>query len=329
MRLYKFFFGLTLFLLLLMCNRTHLLAAEKKKVLVVMSYHPVMSWQQRIKEGIEQELPTADLKYFHLDTKRNNQNGAAKAREAFQLFQEFKPDGVIATDDNAQELFVVPYLKDKVVTPVIFCGVNDSADKYGYPSKNVTGVLEKKHIREGIHLLQLIDSKIKKLAIIYSDNTSNRMNLAQIKGEQNTYPVQITASVKVSSITEAKKAINDLETKVDAFYVMNLTGIKDASGNSMEGEEAQSQLTAICDIPSFGYSSWQVESGLLCGVVQTGIEQGSMAGKMLKEAWQGKPFNEIKVSQNRNGRRIINVTTAARLKLKLNPRALVGTELVH
>ena len=48
---------------------------------------------------------------------------------------------MIASDDNAQKYLVVPYLKGTQV-PVIFNGVNWDASAYGFPTSNVTGMIE-------------------------------------------------------------------------------------------------------------------------------------------------------------------------------------------
>ena len=168
----KNFFGFlcSFFLLLVMAMpavSARSAISQGKKVMVVMSYHQTYKGEIEIREGLEKALPGARFKYVWLDTKINKKGGPEKAKEAIELYQEFKPDGVIAADDSAQELFVVPYLKDKEPVPVVFCGVNFEAGKYGYPAGNVTGVLEKKHYREGISFAQLIDRNVEKIAVVH------------------------------------------------------------------------------------------------------------------------------------------------------------------
>ena len=85
-----------------------------------------------------------------MDTKVNIKDGPKKAKEAYALFQQIEPDGLITADDNAQRLFVLPYLKGRYTTPVMFCGVNSAAEQYGYPTSNVSGILERGHISESI-----------------------------------------------------------------------------------------------------------------------------------------------------------------------------------
>ena len=123
--------------------------AYRYNVFVVMSYEEDNPWCQEIKKGIDSVLSgSSEITYFYMDTKINREGGELKASEAYALYQKIKPDGVITADDNAQQMFVLPYLKDNVETPVMFSDVNAEADKYGYPASNVSGILERGHIRE-------------------------------------------------------------------------------------------------------------------------------------------------------------------------------------
>ena len=147
----KIFLG-CLFSGLLACSlfyASSALAEERFKVLVVFSYEQDYLWEVEIREEIEKVFsPYADLTFFYMNTKVALENGSEKAVEAFSLYQQLQPDGVIAVDDNAQSLFVVPYLKNRVSTPVIFCGVNADPKAYGYPAENVSGILERYHFEE-------------------------------------------------------------------------------------------------------------------------------------------------------------------------------------
>ncbi|NJL58824.1 MAG: hypothetical protein HC887_03415 [Desulfobacteraceae bacterium] len=178
----------------LTCGLCPAMAEENKKfkVLVVFSYDDAYSWVADIREGIESVLKeTADIRYAYLDTKRNFDQGAEKAKEAYAMYQEFKPDGVIAADDDAQTMFVVPYLKDKVKTPVMFNGVNAEPEKYGYPASNVSGVLERYHISQSIALAQQIVPSVKTVAFISKEGPLAQALSEQVKKESDTYSAKI------------------------------------------------------------------------------------------------------------------------------------------
>ncbi|HOP39944.1 MAG TPA: hypothetical protein PLI53_02765 [Geobacteraceae bacterium] len=179
-------------------------AKKRYNVLVVMSYHESYQWENEIRDGIASVLSRlSELKYVYLDSKKNYPGAAAKASNFFELYKEIRPDGVIAVDDAAQSLFVVPYLKDKVATPVMFCGVNKQAEDYGYPAANVSGVLERIHMRETLAFLkQLVPSVKTFCAVLKADDTSRGI-LKQFQREAETYPVRFTASVTPRDYNEA------------------------------------------------------------------------------------------------------------------------------
>ena len=90
---------------------------------------------QVIAQGVE------TVSYTHLDVykrqKADRASGPKCAEEAYALFQQFQPDGVIAADDDAQAMFVAPFLKDKTDKPVMFNGVNTEPDPVSYTHLDV------------------------------------------------------------------------------------------------------------------------------------------------------------------------------------------------
>ncbi len=298
-----------------------------KKVLVVMSYHEDNEWELQIKEGLEQKLQGAIIEYFWLDSKKNLEKISGKAKEAYALYQKFQPDGVIAADDNAQAFFVLPFLKDKVKTPVVFCGVNNEATKYGYPASNVTGVVEKSHYRESLSYAQIIDSSIKSFGIIYKDTPTARANLKQINQEQAQYTVKLAETVKVATVEEVKKAVAGLSTKVDILLCLDLAGLQNQKGEFVEEVDVLRMIAQLWQKPSVGGSEWELEAGMLCGVVKNGREQGDLAVEMLLQLWEGKAARDIPLTQNKNGRRVINLKAAQSLGIKLPPEAVMGAKV--
>ncbi len=156
-----------------------------------MSYEQENPWCMEIKEGIDSALAdTSEITYFYMNTKINMEDSEQKAKEAYALFQKIKPDGIITADDNAQWMFVLPYLKNKVKTPVMFCGVNAEAEQYGYPASNVSGILERGHIRESIAFVKQLVPSIRTVAFIAKESPSGRALLKQVENELDTYIVK-------------------------------------------------------------------------------------------------------------------------------------------
>ncbi len=304
-------------------------ATTKGKVLVVMSYDVKNDSEIAIAKGLDEVLVGQEVRYFYMDAKNHLEQAAATAKGAYAEYLAFQPDVVITADDTAQEAFVLPYLLNKVKTPVVFCGVNDSADQYGFPNAQVTGIVEKKHYREGIHFARLIDPRIKTIAVVYRENPPNTTNLAQITREEKEYGVTVVDRVAVASSGELLAALDRLQKRADALLVLNLGGIIGEDGKEMEVNKAMALAATIWPKISIAASQNEVEAGILCGVIKVNREQGLVAARMALEIFGGKSPAEIPATENKNGQRVINAATAKRLGVKIKPMVLIGTELVQ
>jgi ABC-type uncharacterized transport system substrate-binding protein len=293
-------------------------------------------WSKEIKEGIDSVLAkTHELTYFYMDTKVNLGGGEKKAQEAYSFYQKLQPDGVITADDNAQSMFVLPYLlENKVKVPIMFCGVNASAVKYGYAKKqdprkpvtNVSGILERGHIRESVAFIKQLIPSIQTIGILAKDSPSGKALLNQIKAESDTYHVKVGVAKLVRTVEDIMKEKERLQ-QGDAIYIDSIKGIRDGE-KSLSYKEVIGIINKTFDIPVIGANKYHVTQGALCAVVKTGYEQGETAAEMLLKAMRGTPVRDIMISQNYEGRRIINVTVMRKMGIKAKPTVLIGTELV-
>jgi len=298
-------------------------------VFVVMSYEQDNPWCQEIKNGIDSALTgSSEITYFYMDTKINREGGEHKAREAYALYQKTKPDGVITVDDNAQQMFVLPYLKNKVKTPVMFSGVNAEAEKYGYPASNVSGILERGHIRESIAFAKQLVPSINTIGFVVSESPSGRALLKQVNDESGTLPAKLTSFNLVKNTDELVSFSEELNNQSDAIYTDSLVGLKDKNGIPQSHKDVLNLLLTSYDKPVIGANQYHVEQGALCSVIKSGQEQGETAAEMLLRAMQGTPVSEIPITRNYKGKRVINVTTMKSLGITPRPIVLLGAELL-
>ena len=304
-------------------------SASEFKVLVVMSYEEDNPWCMEIKEGIESVLgKTSDTTYFYMNTKANFNGGVGKAAEAYELYRQLKPNGVITADDDVQEMFVLPYLKNRTAVPVMFCGVNAEAEQYGYPAKNVSGVLERAHVAESIAFLKQLLPSVKKIGFIVNNVPAGKALRLQVDTEKGKYLAAVASFKLVSTIAELRKTADILSKTTDAVYVDSLEGITDDQQRAMTNKEIFKILRESYRKPIIGANSYHVEQGALCAVVKTGQEQGETAAKQLLLAMRSTKVSDIKVTQNNRGRRLINVDTMEALGITPRPIVLVGATLV-
>ncbi|RLC11251.1 MAG: ABC transporter substrate-binding protein [Deltaproteobacteria bacterium] len=303
--------------------------AAQFKVLAVMSYEEDFTWTMAIKQGIDSALAdTCEVRYFYMDTKKNLEGGPEKATQAHALYQEFQPDGVITADDNAQSMFVVPYLKDKVKTPVMFCGVNAEPEKYGYPASNVSGILERLHLHESVVLAKNIVPSIRNFGFIIKYSPTADAILRQIKRESDDYPAKFVAMKTPKTLKEAVTMTEELREQCDLLFLSAVQGLAGEGGEPVIEKEAVSLLVKTFGKPTISTEEHNVKHGTLCAVSRTGQEQGRTAAKMLLKAMQGTRMAEIPITQNYQGKRIINATVIKTLGIKPKLEFLIGAEVV-
>lgn len=306
-------------------------AASKPQVMVVMSYHEGYVWVEHIKQGIYSVLgDNYSTTYFFLDTKNNFRQGPAKAEQAYALFQKLRPDVVIAADDNAQSMFVVPYLRNRTSTPVVFCGVNEDPEVYGYPSSNVTGILERFHVRETIALLKQLVPSVETIGFILRGGTeTTKALIKQMKAEQYSYPVEVYGFAEPETLEKAEKVVQEYGKECDCVYLEHFEGIRDARGKTWSNNAAVNHLVEILGPkPTICSNSYTVEAGILCAVIESGVEQGAEAAEAAGRIIDGTSVSDIPIQRNIKGKQVINVSALRALNITPNPSILREAELV-
>ncbi len=303
--------------------------ARPYRVFVVMSYEETFPWCKEIKSGIDAVLKeSSQITYFHMDTKTHLEGGPEKAREAYALYRRMKPDGVIAADDNAQSMFVVPYLKDKVSTPVMFCGVNAPAAEYGYPASNVSGILERHHIRESIAFVKLLVPQAKTMSFIMKAGPSAYHILDSLLIGEEHYLMRMTEFRTPTTLKGALQDVKELAEKTDVLYIETLQGVTDAEGNPVPDSVAIPRAVKQFGKATVGANTYAVVLGVLCAVVKSGKEQGKTAAEMLLKAMEGTPVSGLGITFNRHGKRVVNVDALRNLEIKPKSIIVRGSELV-
>ncbi|WP_295444029.1 ABC transporter substrate binding protein [uncultured Thiodictyon sp.] len=305
-------------------------SAAPFKVLVVMSYEADNPWVKEIRAGVESVLgPVSEIVYFHLNTKVDRDGGSRRAQEAYDLYQRLQPQGVIAADDDAQAMFVVPFLRDKVGTPVMFNGVNAAPEQYGFPASNVSGILERAHVRESLAFIKQLLPAVQRACFITNDVPAGLALRTQVEEEQASYPAKVVAFHLVKRAGDIVALGDTLRAACDTLFIDSLEGILDADATPMNNAQVVELLGRIYPGPILGGNRYQVDQGAWAAVVKTGQEQGETSAEMLLRAMRGTPVAEIPVTRNSRGQRVINVTAIEAHEIPLRPTVLRGAALVR
>lgn len=308
--------ALAVFILAVAAVAAPVVAAEPayagKRVLHVDSYHAGNEWNDRITAAVSETLrgTGVELKVVHMDAKRQpseEANQAAALRIKAEI-EQFRPDVVTASDDNAAKYLIAPYYKDADL-PFVFCGLNWDASVYGMPYRNVTGMVEVSPIPQIVRLLRQ-HAKGDRLGYIAEDTMTKRKEL---EFHRKLFGIEYDRVYLADTFAEWQDGFRRAQQEVDMLLVLGVGAIgdwDDAKGRSFA--EAESRIPAGTDF------AWLMNVSLL-GVAKVPEEQGRWAAQAALKILDGVPPSRIPVTHNREGRLYFNPAIAARLGISDYP----------
>ncbi len=298
-----------LMLFLGMLSGTAVAEKSTKKILFVDSYHTAYKWSASITKGIRSVLDGqegTELKIFQMDTKRNKskQFKEKSAIDARELIVSWKPDVVIASDDNASEYLIKPYFKGKDV-PFVFCGVNWDASVYGFPTSNVTGMTE---VSLYVPMLKAIKQFAAgdRIGYLASDTASERKELANIR---RIFGFDLNVRF-VNTFDELKQAYLELQKESDMIIVAECRSVE--GFNHMEMRDFVQNNSSV---PSGTLVDFLSEYSLVT-FSKIGEEQGEYAAQTALRILDGTSPQDIPIVQNKKAKIMLNMKLAKRMKIK-------------
>lgn len=301
----------------LLCTGTSL--AAKKKVLFIDSYHAGYAWSDGEVQGAKSVIGDKyDFKVIHMDTKRNSSAEAQKKAgdEAKAEIDSWKPDVVITADDNAAKLVIIPFYKDSDI-PFVFCGINWDASSYGFPSKNVTGVLEVSVIKPLLDSMQKF-AKGSRVGFIGKDNETDRKEADQLK----KLGVQLTATKFVNTFEEWKTEYVKLQDETDMLIVINNAGI-----SGWDDTEAMKFTRENTKIPT-GSSHDFIAPFVLIDYAKLAEEQGELAAGIAMNILEGKSPKDLPIVSNKKGQLYVNMAIAKKLGIQFPLEMLKAAKVI-
>jgi ABC-type uncharacterized transport system substrate-binding protein len=281
-----------------------------KKILYVASYNFDTEWGREIKTGIESTLKSRDdVQYtaITMDTMGMSFADSEKIKKAAlkakNIIDNWKPDVVITSDDNAAKYLIVPYYKRSEL-PFVFCGINWDASKYGFPSENVTGMVE----------VYLVDQLVKYLRPYAKGNRigSIRGNTTTDRMEAEYFEQQCGAKIKtyfVENITDWKKRFVQLQDEVDMILLGDIDAVK---FNNESPIAVENYMLAHSRIPS-GRWDVQYKNDALITIGIVPREQGEYATAVALQILDGKSPLEIPIVKNKHAQVYLNMKLAKQL----------------
>lgn len=270
------------------------------RCLFISSYHQGYPWADGIEQGVRSVLEgKCELRQVDMDTKRNKneQYKLAKGNEIKDLIHQWKPDVVIAADDNASKYVVMPYFENAKI-PFVFCGINWTVTEYGYPYENATGMVEVAPINELFDTIQYILPKAKSGYYLGADT------LTEQKSYEYFHKVAKKNNIKLhKALSKNQQEWNEsyIQAQRDDFVILGThSGINDWSDEN--ALQVVSQNGKKLSVTTY---DWMTKFAVL-GMTKVAQEQGEWAAKVAIKILEGTSPGDIPIIPNQQWDMYVN-----------------------
>ena len=284
----------------------------KKKVVYVNSYHRGFPPSDQITQGVYETLPVDSfevISYF-MDTKRNPSEAYIKHRvaEILDSILEEDPDVLISSDDNAMKYLVVPNFKEDPL-PIVFCGVNWTADQYDLTGINITGILELLPVLESMQTLRTYYPDMQKLLVLNENTTTSRKTRPLLDTLLGGIGLEVNQEL-VDDFEGWKSVFIEANQIYDVIYLQTRGAIR-----NWDHEEALKIINEHIKIPLVTCEDFMMPYAVF-GLTQVSKEQGIKAAEMAKSILNGKSPSEIPIIKNSMTKVWINPGLAERINFQ-------------
>ncbi|MCE5267152.1 MAG: hypothetical protein LLG00_04635 [Planctomycetaceae bacterium] len=287
-----------------------------RRVLLVHSYHEGYPWVDTVTEGVRSSLRGTgiDLCIFYMDAKRHTDEAwkIDAGRRARRQLEEYRPDVVIAADDDAQQYFAAFYVNTRL--PIVFTGVDADPSRYGYPAANVTGIIERPHFKQSLALAARL-WPIKRIAVLSCHDSTSVLALGFMRQER--LGVEVDEWYMADDFDQWKKVIARLNRSVDAIVIRSYQALKrPGSRDNVNPAEVAAWTSRHVTIPTIAFHDFEIRDGLLVGVVKCGQEYGAKAADYAIRILRGTPAGSLPIVKPQRGIPMISRGAAARLGIR-------------
>lgn len=304
------------------------------RVLLVNSYHFAFPWTRDITTSVASVFKVAlddqgqvaggtnslvELAILYLDTKRNTDADFARmaAEQAKEFIEKWQPQVLIISDDNAAKYLVAPYYNSGR-PPVVFCGINWSADEYGFAPEHVTGMLE----------VQLIDQ-----LILQMRKYARGGRIAYLKGDDSSARKESHFFEQLFGLALDKRFVTtfaqwqqeylQLQQEADMLLLGNVAALAD--WDEIKAKQLIAEHTVI---PTGNWDKWMAPFALITLATRPS-EHGEWAARQALNIINGVSPEDIPVAQNKKSGMYLNMTIARKLGITFPMELVNQAELVH
>ncbi len=272
--------------------------AEKKQVIYINSCHEGFPPSDQITKGVMGNLhpDTFDVHACLMDTKRNTSEAyiSQKVDELRDSIQQIQPDAIIVSDDNAMKYLVAPHLRG-IPTPIIFCGINWTAEQYDIQEHNITGIIEILPIAELVRTIRSYYPEMLKLLVLNENTTTSRKTQPILDTLLWNLGLEVSQEL-VDDFGQWKEAFVQGNSGYDIIYLQTRVAI-----SGWEMEAARKLIKQNIRIPVVTCEEFMMPYAVF-GLTQLSEEQGIQAAKMTKRILEGTATEDIPITRKRRSK---------------------------
>ena len=293
-------------LLMIVCIGGRDTYAESKKILYVNSYHKGYPPSDGMEYGVEATIGRTghDLKIIRMDSKRHSSESYKinKGMQIKRVIEDYNPDVVILTDDNAIKYVFVPHFTNKDL-PFVFSGVNWDLSQYGGPYSNLTGMIEVALIDQIIKHLRPY-ARGNRVGYLSGNNYSERQTA---KYAQDYFGIRFSKQYFVSSFEEWKQVWIQAQEDVDILIFENNAGIA-----GWQDSKAIGFIMANTNIMVGATNDFMARFSLI-GITRDAEEQGVYPAMIALQILEGKKADNFPITRNKKAKICLNMKLAKKM----------------
>jgi len=313
----------TLFCFILFCSMLFSKNVEAGRCLFISSYHQGYQWADGIEEGVKATLLNqCEFKQINMDTKRFRDEAFKKKKgeEVKAFIEQWKPDVVIAADDNASKYVVVPYFKNSDI-PFVFCGINWTVEEYGYPTPNITGMIEVSPIQQIFEKIKDVVPNAKRGVYVGVDTLTEQKSFERFNKVANRFKLSLD-----------KQLVKNMAGWIDRYKAAQqhdflILGTKSGINDWNDEIVYQAVYTYGKSFSITDYE-WMTKFAVL-GLTKVAQEQGVWAAKVALKILNGTKPSGIPIIPNQQWDMIINDGLRKKVGIQIPEYILLNSKIVN
>lgn len=298
--MYKVFALFTFICLILNIISLGYAQEDKKKILILNSYHHGLSWTDNVVRGIREEFKPIEkfVEYYieYMDTKRFSLEKNEKRILSLLKgkYKNTKFDLIFVSDNDALN-FVLKYYNELFKnTPVVFCGINNfSDDMVSSYRKWFTGVAEETDIFGTVDVALKLHPNVDNIYVI-NDITTTGLAMKKELIKAQPYFADKVRFIMIEN-PNMKDLIKSVENIPPNSIVLLLLVNRDKTGNFFAYEESLDLLYPHVKAPIYSVWDFYLGRGIVGGKLTSAFLQGKKAGEIGLQILNGKSPWEIPI----------------------------------